>query len=422
MEKKLLEKLKRTVQWAEGSAFYKSKLSKKGITGSKIKTIDDFKNVPPITAEELRKNSKKINPLRKEKIYSLYATGGTTGKPKLIYYDEEALEGVADATAQGLKQIFNLEGKFVILIVPADNLAAVGEYTKRALRNLKAFSGSMGLTYTPAQNKQLVSVMLSERPYLIIGNPARLQSLIHTVRELGLNPKSLGIKNILSTSEVLTKNTRNFLSKEFGAQIYQGGGMSEVGWSTMECKYRNGQHILSNVYAEIIDIQNGMEIKEGVGELYVSTLVNKAYPLLRYKTEDIVEVTYKKCPCGISGPRIWYKCRLSESVVIETVSIFAYHIDKVLEKVPQVTTNFSFVVEKEKEKKVTIRLRVECEKKYQKEIYSTKIKKELLKNIPGLGGLLKDKKIHDIFIEFVNIDALERTPRGKVALRISDQR
>src|SRR3989344_4372845 len=124
----LLSKLKRTIDWESKSSFYKQKLIKAGLDGVDVKSLEYFSKFPPITSQDMREYSMDFPSISRENLYSLYASGGTTGKPKLMYYTEEALEAVALATSKGLERIFpDLKGRLAILIVPADNLAAVGE-------------------------------------------------------------------------------------------------------------------------------------------------------------------------------------------------------------------------------------------------------------------------------------------------------
>ena len=400
----LLFKLKRTIDWASKSSFYKQKLIKAGLDGVDVKSLEYFSKFPPITSQDMREYSMDFPSISRENLYSLYASGGTTGKPKLMYYTEEALEAVALATSKGLERIFpDLKGRLAILIVPADNLAAVGEYTKRALRNLHAFSGSMGLTFTSEQIKELVDVMAEEKPYLVIGNPARLMKLINDIISYNIDPKKLGIQFVLSTSEALTDKTRRFIIDSFGAKVYQGGGMTEVGWSSMEGPSANGQHILDNVYAEVLDLKSGQLITEGVGELYLTTLINPAYPLVRYKTEDIVKITSVPQD-GIDIPRIWYKCRISEKISFGDNEVYAYQIDAALESIKEVTAVFSLSFNGN-----DFFLKIETEKESQKESVKRKVLDKILLFIP---------EIHMLKVELVDVETLERSPRGKVKNRM----
>lgn len=400
----LVFKLKRTVEWASKSDFYKKKLDKMDLKIGDIVSLESFSKFPSITSPDMKEYSRTFPSVERDEIYALYASGGTTGKSKLMYYTEEALEAVASFTSKALERVFpDLRGKLVILIVPADNLAGVGEYTKRALRNLKAFSGSMGLTFTPGQAKQLVEVMSEEKPYLIIGNPARLMKLINDIKLHNLDPKDLGVHFILSTSEVLTDKSRQFIADSFGAKVYQGGGMTEVGWSSMEGPSANGQHLLDNVYAEVIDLHTGELVSEGVGELYLTTLVNPAYPLVRYKTEDIVRITNAPQD-GIDTPRIWYRCRISEKITSGMNEIYAYQIDDALESIKEVTSAFSLYFDGN-----NFVLKVEAEKEMQTELVRENTKKQVLSEV---------HQIKTLDVELVDIESLERSSRGKVKDRM----
>ncbi|OGZ09261.1 MAG: hypothetical protein A3D65_05855 [Candidatus Lloydbacteria bacterium RIFCSPHIGHO2_02_FULL_50_13] len=417
----LIKKLLRTVLWAQKSSFYRERLKREKIKVNAIKTLSNFQKLPPITAQDLREHSKEFSSVSRDKIYSLYATGGTTGKSKLIYWTEEALENSAKAMANYLRRLFSLKGKLCIVIAPSDNLAIVGDFERKVFRNMNALIGSMGLTFTDDQRKQLITVMQAEEPYLLMGNPGRVLSLIQDFVDANVDTKKLGIKYVISGSEILTPKTRDFIEKAFGATVFDHGGMTEVGGTTIECRAHDGQHVFESVvYAEVLNLETGEVITEGIGELCFTTLINPAFPLVRYKTEDIVKITHKKCSCGLKTPRIWYKCRISESVSLFGATLYAYQVDEALEEIKELTSAYNLRVESVGPG-VTMTLVVECQKEFQHESYTKKILQALKERIPKLNTALGSKKMN-IVISFVDPETLKRTPRGKIANRILDAR
>jgi len=171
----------------------------------------------------------------------------------------------------------------------------------------------------------------------------------------------------------------------------------------MEGPSANGQHILDNVYAEVLDLKSGQLITEGVGELYLTTLINPAYPLVRYKTEDIVKITSVPQD-GIDIPRIWYKCRISEKISFGDNEVYAYQIDAALESIKEVTAVFSLSFNGN-----DFFLKIETEKESQKESVKRKVLDKILLFIP---------EIHMLKVELVDVETLERSPRGKVKNRM----
>ena len=68
-----------------------------------------------------------------------------------------------------------------------------------------------------------------------------------------------------------------------------------------------GQHVAEDAFfAEIIAFGSDKEIKEDhrMGELVITTLINEAMPLIRYRTGQAVSKTIEECECGRTFMRI----------------------------------------------------------------------------------------------------------------------
>ncbi len=77
----------------------------------------------------------------------------------------------------------------------------------------------------------------------------------------------------------------------------------KVAW--IECSEQSGYHLYPDMeYVEIID-KNGENVSEnGKGEIVYTALDFRGTVVLRYKTGDIGSITYEKCSCGRTVPRI----------------------------------------------------------------------------------------------------------------------
>jgi len=329
-----------------------------------------------------------------------------------MYWTEEGLDESSGIVASHLEKFFPMRGKLCVLIVPGDNLAIVGTIMRKALHMMGATTAMMGLMFTQEQKKELIDVLREEEPYLLMGNPARLLSLLKDCKEMGVDPKTFGLTYTMSTSEVLQDKTKKLIEDSFGAKVIQQSGMTEVAGISIECSERNGMHVLEEgVFLEVCDPETGESIMEGVGEIYVTNLTNPAYPLVRYRTEDLARITYKSCPCGLESPRLWYKCRLSESVSLKGHTIYAYQIDEALNAIPELSPHFSLSVESED----GVSLAVECDAASRSDETLAKLRKILQESVPPLAQV-------EFTLTFVDIESLTRTPRGKVAKRMQDLR
>lgn len=116
----------------------------------------------------------------------------------------------------------------------------------------------------------------------------------------------------------------------------------------MECKFENGMHLNPNYYFELVDPVTKKPTKKKVGELVVTTIYNECFPIIRYATSDLVEISKESCPCGCSSPRITrFLGRSDDMLKVKGVKIFVSQIEDFLFKHPYFTHQYEIVISKE---------------------------------------------------------------------------
>ena len=77
----------------------------------------------------------------------------------------------------------------------------------------------------------------------------------------------------------------------------------KVAW--IECREQSGYHLYPDMeYIEIVDKNGENAAEEEKGEIVYTALDFRGTVVLRYKTGDIGSITYEKCSCGRTVPRI----------------------------------------------------------------------------------------------------------------------
>ena len=107
-------------------------------------------------------------------------------------------------------------------------------------------------------------------------------------KKIILNTICPSLNYCITTSEVLTKEDRNILSKSFGVPIINEYGVSEAGALVAFENTKN--HWLLNRETQFIEIvdQYGRIVKDGSsGDILITDLYNKAMPFIRYRVGDI---------------------------------------------------------------------------------------------------------------------------------------
>lgn len=86
-------RLKRIVEYAyESIPFYRDRLDKEGAVAGKLQSMEDFRRIPLLRREDLRKYPEALlNPGMNREELVVSATGGTTDSPIRIFLDRESL-------------------------------------------------------------------------------------------------------------------------------------------------------------------------------------------------------------------------------------------------------------------------------------------------------------------------------------------
>jgi phenylacetate-CoA ligase len=109
-------------------------------------------------------------------------------------------------------------------------------------------------------------------------------------------------RRIFTSGESLNAVARRAIEAEFGAEVRDVYGTSETKEIAWECE-AGSRHVSADVvYVEILD-ERGAPVPDGVdGEIVATVLVNRAMPLVRYRTGDRGSLLSTSCPCGCSTP------------------------------------------------------------------------------------------------------------------------
>jgi phenylacetate-CoA ligase len=89
---------------------------------------------------------------------------------------------------------------------------------------------------------------------------------------------------------------RKTIEEAFDAPVHDEYGSNEFNRIAFECKYKLGYHVPEDALIVEILNEDGREVKENeTGEVVITSLLNKAMPLIRYRQEDYAIKTNGKC-------------------------------------------------------------------------------------------------------------------------------
>lgn len=135
-----------------------------------------------------------------------------------------------------------------------------------------------------------------QRCTLLVGLERALRAFTREAQSQSNGPPDHSLQAIISYSQYLTPSWRDRHESFWGCPVLDRFGMSEVfGGATQEpsCRWYFYDPV---TIAEVVDLQSGTGIVEGMGELILTALYpfQEAQPLIRYRTGDLVEVTHSR--------------------------------------------------------------------------------------------------------------------------------
>ncbi|SNQ47002.1 Coenzyme F390 synthetase [Frankia canadensis] len=149
--------------------------------------------------------------------------------------------------------------------------------------------------------------------------------------------------------EPLGARMREKLTREWGLDlwVYTSAGDTGLAW---ECSEHDGFHInWDECLVEVLDA-DGNPVPDGeVGELVVTALDNDTYPLIRYRTDDLVRASTATCPCGRTSPRVWVLGRAGDETVVAGRAVLAQEVWAVVEQQDETATGLFQIIRPQRE-------------------------------------------------------------------------
>lgn len=111
-----------------------------------------------------------------------------------------------------------------------------------------------------------------------------------------------GLRGVVAVASMLTEAMRGRIEQAFRVPVNQSYGLNEFGMVATRCPAGRYHTHVENALVEIVD-DEGRAVPEGAsGRLLVTSLVNRAMPLIRYDTGDLARAGAGLCECGRTLP------------------------------------------------------------------------------------------------------------------------
>lgn len=325
------KKLIKMVERAYGIPLYKKRFDEMGLLPGDIKSIDDISKLPFTEKTDLRDTYPfGMFAVPKEELVRVHASSGTTGKQTVVGYTKNDIDVWARCAARCIVETGGSKSDFV-----------------HVSYGYGLFTGGLGLHYgaeklgataipvSTGNTKRQVLIMQDFGSDILCCTPSYAMYIGETVRDMGIDPKSLKLRIGIFGAEPWTDNMRREIERLLAIKAYDIYGLSEIAGPGVacECTMQNGMHVNEDMfYPEIINPDTGEVLPDGVyGELVFTCIGKEALPLVRYRTRDVCKLDHSPCGCGRTFVRMAKpRGRTDDMLIIRGINVFPSQIESVL--------------------------------------------------------------------------------------------
>ena len=331
-----LQKLLREISGR--NRFYTKKWKDAGMVPGDIHSLPDFQKLPFTYKSELVGAQEEAPPFGTNMTFSLDAytrihqTSGTTGTPMRVLDTPESWNWWGHCWGHVLRGAEVTAADRVFLpfsFGPFIGFWAAVEGARRV--------GAMMIPGGGWDSIQRLHMMRDLGATVVCCTPTYALRLAEVAREEHFDIRSLSVRALIHAGEpgANVARTKARIESAWGAKCFDHAGASEVGAHSFECELQpGGIHIIESEFiAEVIDPQTGQEAASGeTGELVITNLGRAGFPVIRYRTGDLVKLNLTPCGCGRTFARFdgGLLGRSDDMVTIRGVNVYPTAIENVI--------------------------------------------------------------------------------------------
>lgn len=362
LEKLQLERLRRTLERAARSPFYREQFRRASIKPDHIRSLEDLAGLPFTSKADLRAaypwNMLTVDPVE---VVRMHSSSGTTGQATVVYH-----------TAHDLNEWTGLVTRSLVMAgcTPKDVF--------QNMMNYGLFTGGLGLHYgaerlgmmvIPAgggNSHRQIQMLRDFNTTVIHITPSYALHLSDVISDLGLDRNDFKLRLLVFGAEPYSEATREKIEEVYGVTACNCYGLSEMNGPgvAFECRQSEGMHIWEDNYiVEILDPQSGEPVPPGhIGEVVLTTINREAMPLIRFRTRDLARLYEETdCPCGRNFQRLSRIVgRTDDMLIVRGVNVFPSQVEHVLMALPEVGTNYQILLDREEKlDRMTVRVEIQ---------------------------------------------------------------
>lgn len=303
-----LEKLRRTLSFAvSGSEYYARTLTGGDRRARQLDSAEDLQCMPYLNKEDLQRQLDQLRTNDAQGREFRAGTSGSTGVASVFYLDSEQLAWVTASVLRGRSWwgVRRGEREMVLWGRPLQGSsrldAGVVTWLKYRLRNCLFFNTFRELD--SAELRRLAAAVRSWRPTVVYGYGSSIARLASWMYDNSMDLSASEAPRIVEyTADTISPKELELIRAVFGAPVLSAYGASECGGVAQQCRAGRLHISVDHAVVEIVDSAGRLARQGDVGEIVLTTLNNRAMPLVRYRIGDLGSVSDESCECESGLP------------------------------------------------------------------------------------------------------------------------
>jgi phenylacetate-CoA ligase len=334
-----LEKLRALLDQIYGrNQFYTARLNAAGFAPGALRSLDDLARLPFTTKSELVQAQADAPPFGAnatfpESAYTrLHQTSGTTGAPLRVVDTPESWDWwgrcwgfvLAGAGLTADDRIF-----LPFSFGPFIGFWAAVEGAKRIGALMIPGGGRDSLQRLQMMRELGVTAMCCTPTYAL-----RLAEVAH---EENFDLRDIPMRAMIHAGEpgANVPATKARIEAEWRAKCFDHAGASEIGAHSFECQAQpGGVHVIESEFiVEVLEPATDKPAPPGeMGELVITNLGRPGFPVIRYRSGDLVRLNMETCACGRTFARFegGVLGRADDMVVVRGVNVFPRALENLI--------------------------------------------------------------------------------------------
>jgi len=338
----------------------------------------------------------------------IVASGGTTAKPKYLYYTYEEFLTVSRNVGRCMLRNGLEPGDGVVNYLSAGDMWSSFIMMDKALFGLPVTIYPLG--YSPKMDSA-AEVFACFKPNVVIGIPSMILNFARYTAE---HHPRIRVQKVFYGGEPMPVASKDLLASIWQCELVRSVGYAStdagsIGWQCPHCQ--PGEHYaFDDNVVEIVD-----------DEIVTTPLFRKAMPVIRYRTGDRGQWVSPSCDCGQGAPMFKLLGRIDNVLLVWGCRILHDAIVGVLGTLDIGCTAVQVRIQSRDGGQVLL-VKFECLRPPQADVAGL-LRDRFYEACEDIHGIVSREALdHDLFFESVPADTLERNWRTGKAIPIIDAR